>query len=197
MNPLNRRFKELVPTVPTLRPGAPLEVEIGCAEAQFLLERARIDPDRDYVGLEIRESLVLEVNEQAQAEDLPVQLIFCHANQHLLDLFKQESIDRVYLNFPDPWFKRRHHKRRMITPFLLEDVHKLLKPDGQLFFQSDVWPVALEVLSYLETLRHYFRNTNGSWAFHMDGNPFGARSWREQHCEEEGLPIWRILCDKA
>ena len=101
---------------------SPLEVEIGCADAQFLFERAAREPERHYVGLEIRENLVADVNKKAEQLGAPVSGIFCNANHHLSSIFEEASVDRVYLNFPDPWFKKKHHKRRMINGELLENV---------------------------------------------------------------------------
>lgn len=178
--------------MPDLVDGHEVEVEIGCAEAQFLFERAEAEPDRNYIGLEIREYLVDAVNEEARTVRSPVQAIFCNANHHLTSLFEAGSVDRVYLNFPDPWFKRRHHKRRMVDDPLGEKIAEILKPGGELFFQSDVWDIALEALDIFERLDDRFANRAGSWSFWKKGNPYGVRSWREQHCEKDGLPIWRI-----
>lgn len=197
VNPLGLFFEELRGQAPELEPGREVELEIGCAEAQFLFERAAKDASRCYVGLEIRNDLVDRVNQAAEARDLPVQAVFCHANRHLRMLFEAGSVRRVYLNFPDPWFKRRHQKRRMIDQGLLRDVHHVLAPGGELFFQSDVWDVALDTLDLLERLDDLFENRAGSWSFWKQGNPYGARSWRERHCQDEGLPIWRLWYRKA
>ncbi|WP_428268455.1 tRNA (guanine(46)-N(7))-methyltransferase TrmB [Haliangium sp.] len=192
VNPLGLVFEDLHARVPELPPGCEVELEIGCADAQFLFERAARDPSRVYVGLEIREPLVDSVNRAAKAQGLPVHALFCHANLHLDQLFDPGTVTRVYLNFPDPWFKSRHRKRRMIDDGLARAVHRLLIPGGEVFIQSDVWDVALDALDVFERLDHLYENQAGAWSFWKRGNPYGARSWREQHCEEAGLPIWRI-----
>lgn len=193
VNPLGVGFETFRGQMPAIDPERPVEVEIGCADAQYLFERARAEPDRQYIGLEIRDQLVDEVNQRAAAEGLPVVAVFSHANHHLSQLFRPGQIDRVYVNFPDPWFKRRHHKRRLMDEELGRDIHQILKPGGDLLFQSDVWGVALDALAILEGLDDRFVNRAGAWSFWKDGQPFSARSWREQNCEHEGLPIWRIL----
>lgn len=180
-----------------LAPGAQIELEIGCADAQFLFERAEAlaaagGPASAFVGLEIREGLVHQVNARARELGVPVQAVFCNANHHLAALLPAGSVARVFLNFPDPWFKRRHHKRRMIDRSLLLQVHEVLLPGGELFFQSDVWELTLETLALLESLDGRFANRAGAWSFWKDGNPYGVRSWREAHCEADGLPIWRL-----
>lgn len=192
VNPLGLVFEAFRGVLPLIEPGREVELEIGCAEAQFLFERAEAYRDRLYVGLEIRDKLVAWVNDEAQARGLPVHAVFCNANLHLRELFAPASVHRVFLNFPDPWFKKRHHKRRMIDEGLARDIHRVLVPGGELFFQSDVWDLVLETMDTFERLDDLYVNAAGSWSFWKQGNPYGARSWREAHCEEEGLPIWRI-----
>jgi tRNA (guanine-N7-)-methyltransferase len=177
---------------PALVPGRPVEVEVGCAEAQFLFERAAIDPGRTYVGLEIREELVHLVNRRARAAGAPVHAVFCQAQLHMGEVLPAGSVARVYLNFPDPWFKVRHRVRRMIDRRLALAIHAALAPDGEVFVQSDVWEVALDAMEVFERLPDRYTNRAGEWTFWKDGNPYGARSWREQNAEETGLPIWRI-----
>jgi tRNA (guanine-N7-)-methyltransferase len=171
----------------------PVELEIGCADAQFLFERARLDPTRHYVGLEIRDRLVRWVNARSRDEATPVRAVFCHANHHLGSLVPPRSVDRVYLNFPDPWFKRRHHERRMIDGDLANAVATICRPGADVLVQSDVWDVALDAMAAFDGRDDAFVNRTGPWSFWRGSHPFGARSWREQHCEEAGLPIWRLL----
>jgi tRNA (guanine-N7-)-methyltransferase len=156
VNPLGFGLSRRRPIVPEIPSDRPLELEIGCADAQFLFERARRQQDRFYVGLDIRHQLVDEVNRRAAEERLPVLGLFAHANLHLEDLFPPASASRVYINFPDPWFKRRHRKRRMLDRDLAVSIHGLLEPGGQLLFQTDVWAIALDALAVLDGLDHLY-----------------------------------------
>jgi tRNA (guanine-N7-)-methyltransferase len=174
-----------------VRDGRRVELEIGCADAQFLFERAHADPTRSYVGLEIREDLVRLVNKRAQARGVPVHAVFCQAQLHMTELFEVGSVERVYVNFPDPWFKRRHHGRRMIDAALAAGIATVARPGADVFFQSDVWEIALDAMAVFER-DDRFVNQAGEWTFWRAGNPYGARSWREQHAEQTGLTIWRI-----
>jgi tRNA (guanine-N7-)-methyltransferase len=192
VNPLGLSFDTFRGEAPRLIPGRPIEVEIGCAEAQFLFERAAIDPDRVYLGFEVRDHLVDEVNEQAAELGVPVQAIFANANKHLRSLLPAASVARLFLNFPDPWFKNRHRKRRMIDAELVDAIAQVAEPGADILVQSDVWHVALEAMDLFERRDDVFENMAGSWSFWRQGNPFGARSWREAHCIADGLPIWRI-----
>jgi tRNA (guanine-N7-)-methyltransferase len=192
VNPLLVHFDRFRGDRPELPADRPIEVEIGCAEAQFLFERAAVDPRRSYVGLEVREELVHLVNRRARTAGVPVHAVFCQAQLHMAEVFAPASVDRVYLNFPDPWFKRAHHARRMIDKKLAIAIGVATRPGGDVFVQSDVWEVALDAMDVFERLPDRFENLAGEWSFWRDGNPYGARSWREQNAEATGLPIWRI-----
>src|SRR5262249_3748373 len=97
--------------------GRPLEVELGCADAQWLFERADVVPAFDLLGIEIRRELVAQVNERAAAAELGTRLSAVYANisGDLGRVLPSGSVTRFVINFPDPWFKRRHHKRRLVT----------------------------------------------------------------------------------
>jgi tRNA (guanine-N7-)-methyltransferase len=193
VNPLLTFFEALRPAPPALDPDRPVEVEIGCADAQFLFERAAREPGGQYVGLEIREDLVRLVNLRARQLGLPVRAVFCQAQRHLEDLLPAGAVDRVYVNFPDPWFKRRHHKRRMLDEVLVQGIAQVTRSGAEVLVQTDVWAIALDALDVLERADAHFENQAGDWRFWRGGNPFGARSWREEHAEATGLPIWRLL----
>jgi len=176
--------------------GRTVEVEVGCADAQFLFERAAKDPSRLYVGIEVREDLTKIVNRRAKAAGVPVHAVFCQAQLHLVEVFPEASVERVYINFPDPWFKRKHHGRRMVDEALAEQIAHVIRPGAELFVQSDVWDIALDALATFDG-DDRFVNQAGEWCFWRRGNPYGVRSWREQNAEETGLPIWRIMYRRA
>jgi tRNA (guanine-N7-)-methyltransferase len=172
--------------------GRELELEIGCADAQFLFERAAQEPSRLYVGLEIREDLVKLVNKRARSLGVPVHAVFCQAQLHMTEIMPAGSVDRVYVNFPDPWFKRRHHGRRMVDAALASGIATVARSGADVFVQSDVWDIALDAMATFER-DDRFDNRAGEWTFWRAGNPYGVKSWREQNAEATGLPIWRIL----
>jgi tRNA (guanine-N7-)-methyltransferase len=192
-NPLQSAYDQFRGGRPVLREGWPTEVEIGCADAQFLFERAAREPACNYVGLEIREELVHLVNRRARRLGVPVTGVFCQAQRHLREIFAPASVDRIFINFPDPWFKRRHAERRMVDDVLIAACADIARPGAELFVQTDVWDLALDALAALEAQDDDFANQAGPWTFWRGGNPYGVRSWREQNALETGLPIWRLL----
>lgn len=192
VNPNALHFEAFRGRVPAIPAGAELEVEIGCADAQFLFERAAQDASRIYVGLEIREDFIALIEKKARQDKLPVHGVFCHAQLHMSEIFPAGRVDRVYINFPDPWFKRKHHDRRMIDETLAAAVAEAARPGAEIFVQTDVWDLAIDALSVFERDGR-FTNTAGEWTFWRHGNPYGVRSWREANAEEHGLPIWRMM----
>jgi len=191
VNPNQIHFEQFKGELPPLDHRL-VEVEVGCADAQFLFERASADPSRLYVGLEIREEWTLEVNRRARASGVPVHAVFCHAQHHMGTIFKPGSVERVYVNFPDPWFKRKHHDRRMVDATLADRIADSLRPGADLFVQTDVWDIAIDSMETFDGDER-FDNAAGEWSFWRGGNPYGVRSWREENAEATGLPIWRML----
>ncbi len=191
VNPRALHYEQFLGVRPELDLSKLIEVEVGCAEAQFLFERAARDPSAQYIGLEIRDELVALVNRQARERGAPVTAVFCHAQLHMTELFPHGSIGRVFVNFPDPWFKRKHQNRRMVDAVLADAIAETTRAGAEIFVQTDVWEIALDALRAFESDER-FANVAGEWTFWREGNPYGVRSWREQNAEETNLPIWRI-----
>jgi tRNA (guanine-N7-)-methyltransferase len=192
VNPLGNMFRRRQAEALPLPPSGDVEVELGCADARFLFERAPSVPSTLLLGLEIREPLVEEVNDKARELGLAnLRAHFAHINIDMDALFPDGRLTRAYINFPDPWFKRKHHKRRLVDAELAAAIARKLRPGGELFFQSDVWDLALDAMAVLEA-EPTLRNVAGPWSF-LRENPYGARSLREVRCEKRAWPVWRIL----
>ncbi|MGB1701289.1 MAG: tRNA (guanine(46)-N(7))-methyltransferase TrmB, partial [Nannocystaceae bacterium] len=122
-------------------------MELGCADAQFAFELARRFPDRPVVGLEIRDKVV-EINRTRAAREGLSNLYFGYVNLNVdLDrVFAESEVDRFHLLFPDPWFKARHQKRRVVDFQLCEVLATQLKVGGEVHFASDVFEIALDAM---------------------------------------------------
>ncbi len=193
VNPLKSDLLEIA-DVPRIVPGAgqPLEVELGAAEAHFLIDRAGAEPEALFVGVEIRRELVEATNADCARRGLRnVRLVFANISVDLPRLFAPGSVRRFFLNFPDPWFKSRQHKRRVINPELVAELARALQPGGELYVMTDIFALALDAMAALETSPAY-ASASGAWTFARH-NPYGAKSRRERQCEQEGAPIWRLL----
>lgn len=114
-----------------------LTLEIGCGKGAFILETARRHPDINYVAMEKISDVILLAAEKIKNNEIKnVRLLNTDAGE-LLDYFSESSIDRIYLNFSDPWPRLRHAKRRLTAPKFLEIYKKLLTPNGCIFLKTD------------------------------------------------------------
>ena len=193
VNPLKSDLLEIADVARVeLEPGRALEVELGAAEAHFLFDRAAVDRETLFVGVEIRRELVGPANEEAAKRGLPnVRCVFANMSVDMPRLFAAGSVRRFFLNFPDPWFKSRQHKRRVIGPPLVTEIGRALALGGELYVMTDIFELALDAMAALEA-SGVFENARGPWTFAQD-NPYGAKSRRERQCADEGARVWRLL----
>jgi tRNA (guanine-N7-)-methyltransferase len=193
VNPLRSDYLQIDLKPLDLLPGRPIEVELGSAEAFFLMERAVEDPERSYVGVELRREMVAQSNEACQRQNLSqVRSVFANISVDLPRLFPPKSVSRFFINFPDPWFKHRQRKRRVVGEELVDQLFDLLTSDGEIHVATDIFDIALDAMTVLEweAPRRFF-NLHEPWTF-LRGSQFAARSFRERLCEREGIRIWRL-----
>jgi tRNA (guanine-N7-)-methyltransferase len=193
VNPLKSDFFLIAPPPVALPPGAEVEVELGSAEAWFLMGRAAAEPAAFYVGVEIRRDLVDKANADCAAAGLrQVHSVFANMSVDLPRLFPAGRVRRFFLNFPDPFFKRAQHKRRVMSPTLVAELHRLLAPGGEVHVNTDIFELALDAMGELESeVPRRFANLRAPWSF-LPHSRFAARSRRERQCEGEGTRIWRL-----
>ena len=116
---------------------ASLHVEIGVGKGDFLTELAAQSPDVNYVGLEMQQGVLYFAARKAAERGLKnIRLVVFDAAR-LTELFAPAEVDRIYLNFSDPWPKARHAKRRLTSPLFLARYRAVLKSDGELHFKTD------------------------------------------------------------
>jgi tRNA (guanine-N7-)-methyltransferase len=170
------------------------ELEVGFGRGRFLLERALAAPGSRVLGIEIKAKWGHLVEERRRREGLTnVVALAGDAREILPRLGPEACLTRVFLHFPDPWWKKKHAKRRVLDPDFLEQVRRLLAPGGEFFVQTDVEDRALDMRAQIEACVH-----EGAPVFAVregfDGpNPYGARSNREVRAEEDQLPVYRVL----
>lgn len=137
---------------------APLVFEIGFGNGEHLLARATNEPDTDFIGVEVHRPGVGRVLNHAAARGLTNLRVSSHdAVEVLRDGLPDASLDQLVIQFPDPWHKKRHHKRRLVQPELARLIARKLKVGGQLQLATDWAPYAehmLEVLNAEPALRN-------------------------------------------
>lgn len=176
-----------------VNPQLPLHLDIGSARGRFLLKMAELKPEWNFLGVEIREPLVEEANKIKDDNNLTnLHYEFCNAT-FALDKFLEKLpvnvLQMVTVQFPDPWYKKKHTKRRMVKDNLVETVVRHLKLTGKIFIQTDVSFLAEEMFAT-------FRENKNLRETEVDENPFPVKTEREVAVEEKGLPIYRRIFEK-
>ncbi|MFR2839849.1 MAG: tRNA (guanosine(46)-N7)-methyltransferase TrmB [Zhenhengia sp.] len=116
----------------------PIHVEFGCGKGGFITELARRNPDINYVAAERAETVVYKACKKANREETPENLVFVFEDMaKCLDIFEAGEIDRLYLNFSDPWPKKRHAKKRLTYRDFLKKYAIILGEKGEVHFKTD------------------------------------------------------------
>ena len=146
VNPLSRDFNKNE-TIPYLSemfidPKLNLHLDIGCAAGDFLFDLALVNTSWNYLAIEIREKLVKTAKLKVRKREIKnLYFLFGNANNILNDAqskFIIENVKSISFNFPDPWFKKRHHKRRVIQPELINIFSSSLQKGSLIFVKTDV-----------------------------------------------------------
>ena len=171
----------------------PLHLDLGCARGRFLMTMAQQRPHWNHLGLDIRRPLVAAAEQAREGTELTnLAFLFCNANVSLAGLLRQLPpglLQLVTIQYPDPWFKARHRKRRMVQPALIESLATAMAKDMQLFIQSDILELAQEMVDQVAAAGG-FRRTQPHW---LVQNPLPIPSEREIHVLRQGLPVYRAL----
>ena len=120
----------------------PLFLEVGMGKGRFLMDMARLHPERNYVGIEMYDSVLLRAlqkrEELEEAGEKFSNLVFIRVDARLLpEIFEKDEVDGIYLNFSDPWPKDRHAKRRLTSRQFFARYDEVLAPEGHLEFKTD------------------------------------------------------------
>ena len=204
VNPLSRFFQQPLQLPPPAalfaNPEQPLHLDIGCARGRFLLGLAALEPQRNHLGVEIRRALVQAAEAERQQQQLTnLHYLFCNANISLegwLAALPEGRLDLVSIQFPDPWFKKKHHKRRVLQPALLLAIAAALAPGKRLFVQSDVLAVIEPMLAVIDASGCFTAQGHADggepppWLEH---NPLPLPTERETYVLTQGLPVYRRL----
>lgn len=117
----------------------PWEVEVGSGKGAFLVDRALKHVDRNFLGIELDKGLLLYVATRMAKRSLKhVRLLGGDATAFLRDYVAASAVAALHLYYPDPWWKRRHHKRRIFNSEFAQQCERVLRPEGRLYLASDV-----------------------------------------------------------
>ena len=115
----------------------PIRLEIGMGKGKFLHALAKENPDVNYIGIEKYSTVLLRAVQKMEQEELQNLKFLRMEAEEIAEVFGEGEVDRIYLNFSDPWPKDRHAKRRLPSREFLARYDKILKKDGQIEFKTD------------------------------------------------------------
>lgn len=119
----------------------PIRIEIGMGKGKFLHTLAKNNPDINYIGIEKYSSVLLRAIQKMEEDELPNLCFIRMDAEDIEEVFGEGEVDRIYLNFSDPWPKDRHAKRRLPSGQFLARYDKILKKDGVIEFKTDNRPL--------------------------------------------------------
>jgi tRNA (guanine-N7-)-methyltransferase len=128
----------------------PVEIEVGCGKGLFLVTTASAHPDVNFLGIEIvRKYQLFTATRLAKRNLTNVRMVCADARLFLRDCIRTESVQAIHVYFPDPWWKKRHHKRRLWTPEFAVQCERVLRPGGELHIATDVEDYFTVILSLI------------------------------------------------
>jgi len=204
VNPLSKNFFEIDPIPPLNQvfenPKLPLHLDIGCASGDFLFELSLKNKNWNYIGIEIREKLVLNANLKMKSrENKNLYFSFGNAN----NIFNQSNnksiinfITSISFNFPDPWFKKKHHKRRVIQPKLINLLSNSMKKGSLIFIKTDVRDLFDHMeLTISESIK-FKKIPYQDFKFYESFNPNRIQTNREKYVILNQLKIYESIYKK-
>lgn len=202
VNPLSHKYRQsiILPDWEKVyrKVTQPLHLDIGCARGKFLLNMAPLHSEINFLGIEIREPLVIEANQNRDSLGLNnLHFVFCNINLFLVTLLESLPpgvLEWVTIQFPDPWFKNRHLKRRVVQPELVDILAQYLAEGGKIFLQSDVEEVAKEMGDRFLSHPSFKKQHLDLW---LAENPFPIATEREIATLNKGQPVYRLLLKKT
>ena len=204
VNPLSKNFFEIDPIPPLNEvfenPKLPLHLDVGCASGDFLFELSLQNKNWNYIGIEIREKLVLNANLKMKSrENENLYFSFGNAN-NIFDHSQNKSIidfiTSISFNFPDPWFKKKHHKRRVIQPELINFLSNSMKKGSLIFIKTDVRELFNHMELIISESIKFKKLANKDVQFHETFNPNKIQTNREKYVKLNQLKIYESIYKK-
>ena len=201
VNPLSKNFDECE-RIPSLAEmfgdsNLNLHLDIGCAAGDFLFDLAKVNSNWNYMGIEIRERLVKTAKLKVQEREIKnLYFAFGNANKILNNVrskFILKNARSISLNFPDPWFKNRHHKRRVIQPEFINILSSSLQKGSLIFIKTDVKDL-FDYMDWTISRNFNFKTINKKdFSFVESFNPNKLQTNREKYVIDNQLNIFERI----
>ena len=201
VNPLSKNFDriERVPSLIEMFDDSKLKLhlDVGCASGDFLFDLALINTNWNYLGIEIRERLVKTAKAKVREREIN-NLYFIFGNAYnILNNFHSkfilENLQSISFYFPDPWFKKRHYKRRVIQPEFIKILSKLMKKRSLIFVKTDVKDL-FEYMNYTISSNFNFKKLDKKeFNYSESFNPSSIQTNREKYVVLNELDIFESI----
>ena len=201
VNPLSKNFDE-IEKIPSLNEmfgdyKLPLHLDIGCASGEFLLDLAFVNTNWNYLGIEIREKLVKTARLKVRDSEIKnLYFVFGNANKILNDLNNRlliKNLKSISFNFPDPWFKKRHYKRRVIQPDFINTLSSSMQQGSLIFVKTDVKDL-FDYMDYTISRNFNFKRLEKKdFNFTKSFNPNKVQTNREKYVIFNQLDIFERI----
>lgn len=169
---------------------APLEVDLGCGDGLFLAAAAAANPARNFLGIERMPGRVRSASRKIEADRLVnARILELEISYAVRQLLPAASVAAFHLMFPDPWPKRRHSPRRLVTEDFLVAIHRALAPDGLL-------RIATDESDYFREIERLAGRSPGFVRIANREEPASVSTF-EKRFRQEGLPIYRLVLRKV
>ena len=168
----------------------PIHVEVGSGKGAFVSGMAKANPEINYIGIDIQKSVLSYALDKVLATDVPnIKLLWVDGSD-LTDDFEDGEIDRLYLNFSDPWPKKRHEKRRLTYQSFLATYQQILPENGEIHFKTD----NRGLFEYsLVSFSQYGMKLKGVWLdLHASDFEDNVLTEYEQKFANKGQVIYRV-----
>jgi len=189
VNPLSKNFNE-IERIPSLieifgDPKLNLHLDIGCAAGEFLFDLALLNTSWNYLGIEIREKLVKNAKLKVLEREIKnLYFIFGNANNILNDVqnkFIIKNLKSISFYFPDPWFKKRHYKRRVIQPEFINMLSNSLQTGTLIFIKTDVKDLFDFMDSTISSNSYFKKIDKKDFNYSESFNPNKVKTNREKY----------------
>lgn len=168
----------------------PIHIEIGSGKGQFISGMAKANPEINYIGIEMIESVLVSALDKAIEVDVPNLRLVARDAKLLEECFEKGEIAQIYLNFSDPWPKKRHTKRRLTNPTFLTIYERLLPAAGEIHFKTDnrsLFEYSLVAFSEYNMLLTFV-----SLDLHNSDYEGNIKTEYEEKFSAKGFPIYRL-----
>jgi len=201
VNPLSSNFNQIeqIPSLSEMFGDSKLNLhlDIGCAAGEFLFDLALVNTSWNYLGIEIREKLVKNAKFKAIKKEIRnLYFVFGNANNILKDVqskFIIKNLKSISFNFPDPWFKKKHFKRRVIQPEFIDILSNSLQEGTLIFIKTDV----KELFDYMDctiSSNFYFKTIDKKdFNYSESFNPNKVKTSREKYANVNQLDIYERI----